>query len=156
MAYRSERMTLEENTGFEEARQFIRHAANVPLACNREGHRDDEAQELTNVSFGGLAFVSRERHAPGDVLELSFPSMEKQPSLRGEVVWSRVDGDANGEQYVEGIRFLDERDHFRARLVEQICYIEAYIAQQKDQGRNLTHEAAAEEWTRKYAAIFPQ
>lgn len=145
-----------EDVDFEEVRQFIRHAANVPLACNREGHRNDSPQELTNVSFGGLAFVSNEPHAPGDVLELSFPSMRNHPSLRGEVVWSRADDNTGARRYMEGIRFLDERDHFRARLVEQICYIEAYAAQQKSHGRKLTHEEAAEEWTKKYAAIFPQ
>jgi len=155
MEYRSERMK-ENEEGFEEVRQFIRHAANVPLACSREGHLDDTPQELTNVSFGGLAFVSSEPHVPGDVLELSFPSMKNQPSLRGEVVWSRMDDNTDAKRYVEGIRFLDERDHFRARLVEQICYIEAYAAQQKSHGRDLTHEEAAEEWTRKYAAVFPQ
>ncbi len=143
-------------TEFEEVRQFIRHVSNVPLACNREGHHDQPAQELSNVSFGGLAFVSRERHAPGDVLELSFPSMKNQPALRGEVVWSHTNDGSNPEQYLEGIRFLDEHDHFRARLVEQICYIEAYITQQEAKGRNLTHEEAAEEWTQKFAAMFPE
>jgi hypothetical protein len=143
-------------TQFEEVRQFIRHAANVPLACSRAGHRDEDPQELTNVSFGGLAFISSNCHAPGDVLELSFPSLRNEPPLRGEVVWSRTDTNSQPERYFEGIRFLDERDHFRARLVEQICYIEAYTAQQKSQGRDLTHQEAAEEWTQKYAAIFPQ
>ena len=146
----------EEEANFEEVRQFIRHAANVPLACNQEGHLDDTPQELTNVSFGGLAFVSNEPHAPGDVLELTFPSLRNPPCLRGEVVWSHTDGDTGAKRYVEGIRFLDERDHFRARLVEQICYIEAYASQQKSHGRKLTHEEAAEEWTKKYAAVFPQ
>ncbi len=143
-------------TEFEEVRQFIRHVANVPLACSRAGHRDEAPRELTNISFVGLAFVSGERHAPGDVLELSFPSLKTQPALRGEVVWSRTHNSSTPVQYLEGIRFLDEHDHFRARLVEQICYIEAYTAQQEEIGRNLTHEEAAEEWTQEYAAMFPQ
>ena len=147
-------MTTPE-TPFVPARRFIRHASKIPLSCSRSGHRDDPPQELTNVSFGGLAFVSPERHDPGDVLELSFPSLRTQPRLQGEVVWSRVDPQSKTKRYIEGIRFLDEQDHFRARLVEQICYIEAYTEQEREKGRILTHEEAAEEWTQKYAAAFP-
>jgi len=148
--------TTELDIADQKSRQFIRHAATVPVICNREGHLDDAPLELANISHGGLAFVSAARHLPGDVLEISFPSMRNHPAIHGEVVWSRAASDGEPAGYIEGIRFLNEADHFRARLVEQICYIEAYVAEQTKAGRSLTREQAAEEWTAKYAAAFPQ
>ena len=57
---------------FEDCREFIRHEIGVPLQCNEEGHIY-HAQELTNISHGGLAFMSHKKHSPGDIIELSFP-----------------------------------------------------------------------------------
>jgi hypothetical protein len=148
--------TTEQNTSdFEEGRVFIRHATSVPLQCNEEGHIY-HAQELTDISHGGLAFMSHKKHSPGDIVELSFPSIKNHPALRGEVVWSREVPESDYTRYHEGIRFLNEKDHFHARIVEQVCYIESYVAEQKRTGREITPEEAAQEWTSKYAASFPE
>ena len=60
------------------------------------------------------------------------------------------------DHFEVGIEFVDEEDAYRARLIEQICYIKKY---QKDileeEGRDLSDEAAAEEWTRIFAKNFP-
>ncbi len=139
----------------EEYREFIRHEISVPLQCNEDGHIY-HAQELTNISHGGLAFMSHKKHLLGDIIELAFPSIASHPVLRGEVVWSREVPESESTRFHEGIRFLNEKDHFRARLVEQICCIKSYVTKQKKAGRELTPEAAAEEWTQKYAASFPE
>ena len=48
------------------------------------------------------------------------------------------------------------RGDFKARMIEQICYIENYRhAAKSDEDRTLTFEEAAMEWIDKYAADFP-
>ena len=144
------------NTLDDNKRQFIRHASSVPLHFHKEEHRHEPPQELTDISHGGLAFMSTVQHQPGDVIELSFPSLENHPIVEGEIVWSRETPGTHTKRYHEGLRFLSEADHFRARLVEQICYIEAYTEEQKQSGREISPEEAAEEWARKFAASFPE
>jgi hypothetical protein len=55
-----------------------------------------------------------------------------------------------------GIQFVETRDLFKVRMIEQICYIENYkqrvLAQE---GRVLSSADAAFEWIGKYASAFP-
>jgi len=107
------------------------------------------------MSYGGLAFLSSSPHTPGDVVDVEFPSLKNVPVLQGEVVWTKPAPD-NSSRYIEGIRFLNEQDHFRARMVEQICYMLIYLRDQQAAGRALTPEEAAEEWSAKFASVFPE
>ena len=55
-----------------------------------------------------------------------------------------------------GVEFLDRRDAFRARMVEQVCHIENYRKTvYHTEGRVLAGKEAALEWIGKYAAHFP-
>jgi hypothetical protein len=55
-----------------------------------------------------------------------------------------------------GVEFLAAEDAFRARMVEQVCYIEQYKKMvYQTEGRLLTAEEAAMEWIGKYASQFP-
>ncbi len=106
------------------------------------------------MSHGGLAFLSSDPHALGDMVDIAFPSLRNAPVLEGEVVWTRPLPN-DGNRHIEGIRFLNEQDHFRARMIEQICYMLIYLRDQQEAGRALTMEEAAEEWSDKFAAVFP-
>ena len=56
-----------------------------------------------------------------------------------------------------GVEFLNADDAFRARMVEQVCYIENYkLTVFREEGRRLSLEEAAREWISKFASDFPE
>jgi len=137
-------------------RKYIRHPADVPIqvASDWTELEFDEASEqtLTNVSLGGLAFISPD---PLEVLHrvrIGFPILNLDTFLVGKVVWCE---ESEGV-YEIGLEFESSKDVFRLRMIEQICHIEHYrkeVAQVE--GRDLSTQEAAEEWISKYASDFP-
>ena len=113
-------------------------------------------QVLRDISHGGLAFVSGERFAPGDVVELDFPSLPRDERITGEIMWCGQIEAGQPEGYAAGLRFLDEDARFSARLVEQICHIERYREEQCRAGRSLDSRQAATEWITRFASRFPR
>ena len=115
---------------------------------------DDETvdQTITNVSLGGLAFVSAK---PLELLErvrVCIPVLDQDNYLVGNVVWC----ERAGGGYEIGIEFEKSRDFFRLRMIEQICHIEHYRKEvARVEGRDLTSQEAAREWISKYAGDFP-
>ena len=109
-------------------------------------------QTITNVSLGGLAFLSQN---PIEVLErvrVSIPVLNQENNLVGNVVWCEKSD--NG--YEIGIEFEKSRDVFRLRMIEQICHIEHYRKEiLRVEGRDLSAGEAAREWISKYAGDFP-
>lgn len=137
-------------------RKFIRHPVDVPIQVTADWveDEDDETldQTITNVSLGGLAFVSAK---PLQVLErvrVCIPFLQRGNTLVGNVVWC----DRSGNGYEIGIEFEKSRDVFRLRMIEQICHIEHYRKEVLlQEGRELTPQEAASEWITKYASDFP-
>ena len=137
-------------------RKFIRHPAGVPIEVTLDWAEDenDETvdQTITNVSLGGLAFVS---HKPLELLErvrICIPVLNEENYLVGNVVWC----EKAGSGYEIGIEFEKSRDAFRLRMIEQICHIEHYRKEiAKLEGRELNPQEAAKEWIAKYAGEFP-
>ena len=115
---------------------------------------DDETvdQTITNVSLGGLAFMSQK---PLEVLQrvrVCIPLLRQDNHLVGNVVWC----EKNTRGYEIGIEFEKSRDVFRLRMIEQICHIEHYRKEvERLEGRMLTSQEAAGEWIPKYAGDFP-
>lgn len=73
---------------------------------------------------------------------------------RARVVWCRRSDELH---YDVGVQFLDTNTGSRARIVEQICYIEQYKHDVfEGEGRTLSGEEAAIEWIHKYADDFPR
>ena len=109
-------------------------------------------QTITNVSLGGLAFMSQ---TPLEVLQrvrICIPLLQKENLLVGNVVWC----EKNRKGYEVGIEFEKSRDVFRLRMIEQICHIEHYRKEvEKLEGRTLSSQEAAGEWISKYAGDFP-
>jgi len=101
-----------------------------------------------------MAFMSADHYEAGDIVQVNYPSVENEDSLKGEIVWSRPQGERG---FINGMKFLDEHTHFRARQVEQICHIEAYRKLQRERhDRELTHRQAAAEWIERFADKFPR
>ena len=113
---------------------------------------DDNDETLTNVSLGGLSFIS---HQPLETLEkvrVCIPILKKDNYLSGTVVWCEK---AKGG-YEIGLEFESSKEVFRLRMIEQICHIEHYRKEiERQQGRKLSTEEAAKEWISEYAGDFP-
>jgi hypothetical protein len=137
-------------------RKYIRHPADVPIQVTTswEDEENEESldQTITNVSLGGLAFVSPR---PLEVLErvqVCIPILERDNHLVGNVVWC----EKSSAGYEIGIEFEKSRDVFRLRMIEQICHIEHYRKEVlRVEGRKLSGKEAASEWISKYARDFP-
>jgi len=137
-------------------RKYIRHPSDVPIQVASDWTElefgESSEQTLTNVSLGGLAFISPD---PLEVLErvrISFPILNPNSFLIGNVVWC----EESEEGYEIGLEFESSKDVFRLRMIEQICHIEHYrkeVAQVE--GRDLSTQEAAEEWISKFAGDFP-
>jgi hypothetical protein len=137
-------------------RKFIRHPTDVPITVTLDWVDDenDETvdQTITNVSLGGLAFVSEKPITVLERVKVSIPVLNKENSLVGNVVWCEKSD--NG--YEIGIEFEKSRDVFRLRMIEQICHIEHYRKEiLRVDGRELSAGEAAREWISKYAGDFP-
>ncbi len=126
----------------------------IDVALDWADDDDDETvdQTITNVSLGGLAFVSPR---PLDVLErvrISIPILDQETMLIGNVVWC----EKAESGYEIGIEFERSRDVYRLRMIEQICHIEHYRKEiARVEGRQLSPQEAAKEWISKYAGEFP-
>ena len=143
-------------------RKFIRHPADVPIQVTLDlvDDENDETvdQTITNVSLGGLAFVSQ---SPFELLQrvrVSIPLLQtrdcpqQDKRLVGNVVWC----EKSGKNYEVGIEFEKSRDVYRLRMIEQICHIEHYRKEvERLEGRELSTQEAAGEWISKYAGDFP-
>lgn len=132
-------------------REFIRHTADVPIEV-RTVEGEEAVAHGRNVSHGGLAFVSELCPAEGATIELTIPNVEPPFQAHARVAWCRPEADG----FLVGVQFLDANDAFRARMVEQVCTIERYRSEvRENEGRELTAQEAAAEWIGKYAGRFP-
>lgn len=133
-------------------RKFIRHTVDVPIEVRAVDGDDTQQERSVNLGFGGLAFVSENCPAQGDVIELRIPSVDPPFSARGRVAWCQREG----EGFLVGVAFLDSGDAFRARMVQQVCSIENYRREVEErEGRSLSTPEAAAEWISRFADRFP-
>ncbi len=110
-------------------------------------------QTITNVSLGGLAFISQTAFSILDRVRINIPILERDNNLIGNVAW--CEETSNG--YEVGIKFEKGRDYFRMRMIEQMCHIEHYRCEVlRTQDRELNAQEAAAEWISKYAGDFPK
>lgn len=133
-------------------REYLRHAVDVPLEITSVSTPSARVNRGVNVSFGGLSFMFDEPLPIDQVLTVRIPTVKPPFEASARVIWCRPEGD----KYLVGIQFLEATAAFRARMVEQVCFIENYRkAMLEQQGRALTTDEAATEWIRKYAGNFP-
>lgn len=143
----------EDNTTI---RRYIRHPSDVPIRVTLDLVEDDsgdlEDQTLTNLSLGGLSFISTQRLKTGQKASVCIPVLKQDNCLAGTVVWC----EKSKSGYEIGVEFEGSKDIFRLRMIEQICHIEHYRKEVKlVEGRELSSEEAATEWIKRYAGDFP-
>ena len=135
-------------------RKYIRHPSDVPIQVVLDRVEDDSDDDttLTNVSLGGLSFLSSRKLDILDRVRVCIPVLQKDNYLTGLVVWC----EKAGEGYEVGLEFDNSKEIFRLRMIEQICHIEHYRKEiESRQGRKLSIEEAAKEWISEYAGDFP-
>ena len=132
-------------------RNYMRHPSDIPIKIKMT-HDKAQNRRMQNVRYGGLAFDSSQPIAHGTIIRIHIDNV--QPQFEAEGVVRRCSQE--GDHYVVGIEFTHKNDVFVARMVEQVCHIEHYKKQVKEQeGRELTTQQAASEWIAKFAADFP-
>jgi hypothetical protein len=131
-------------------RQFIRHPISIPIQVHPVEH-PAASIAVQNLSAGGLCFVTDTPVAVGSLVEFVIPNLEPDYHGDGIVVWRK---DQAPNLFAVGMCFITDDEYYRTRMVEQVCRIEAYRRELAEQGRQLTPEAAAEEWIARFAAKF--
>ena len=138
-------------------REFLRHPAAIPIEFRLADEDPRRGTQLLNVSHGGLCFRTEQCVEAESIILLSVPSLRPGFEVHARVAWCQPIANAEREAWDVGVAFLDARDAWRTRLVEQACHIEAYrrdVARQE--GRELDREQAAREWVERFAADFPE
>jgi hypothetical protein len=133
-------------------RHFIRHPSDIPIEVSPVDQGGGRPPRLVNVGLGGLAFRSHSAFRPAHVVRVRIDCVRPAFETTARVAWCRA---CDGE-FELGLAFTDPDDAFRARMVEQVCYIEHYRKEVRDtEGRELTTEEAAREWISRNASRFP-
>lgn len=133
-------------------RKFIRHPSSIPLEFSLEKEKKSYFDYTRNMSRGGIAFRSKIFLPEGAIIKIKLPLLKPIFQARAKVIWCRQ----MGSNFEVGASFLDADEAEKARMVEEICYIEQYRRDvEKKEGRLLSSEEAAREWINKFAHKFP-
>jgi hypothetical protein len=87
----------------------------------------------------------------GAPIHLVVPLLGEDVEIDGRVAWCH----ASRLGYEVGVAFDSVQARFAMRMVEQLCYVEDYRNRvEREQGRVLSSEQAAEEWVDRVADGF--
>ncbi|RYZ80903.1 MAG: PilZ domain-containing protein [Proteobacteria bacterium] len=133
-------------------RNYLRHPTSISIEIAVIGESSAEVT-ANNLSEGGLCFVSESPVKVGSVIDLRIPHVTEDYICEGVIVWQR---EQQTNEFEVGVRFANDDEYNRIRMVEQVCQIEDYRQNLAAKGRALTPDAAAIEWIERYAADFDQ
>jgi hypothetical protein len=133
-------------------RNYLRHPTSISIEIAVIGETSAEVT-TNNLSEGGLCFLSDSPFKVGSVIDLRIPYVTEDYICEGVIVWQRAQ---LGEEFEIGVRFANDDEYNRIRMVEQVCQIEHYRQKLAAKGRTLTPNAAAMEWIERYAAEFDE
>ena len=141
-----------EDIFLDSGREFIRHPAQVPIKVSSDKNPNQMNLRLHNVSAGGLSFESPNPFSEGAVVTIKIPTRPVF-QVHAVVQWCK----ALKECFELGVKFLDQGDAYRVRMVEQVCYIEEYrLKKQAERGKRMTRNQASLEWIRQHGGRFPR
>lgn len=133
-------------------RRFLRHATDIPVEIANSDSCRIGKQNSRNIGYGGLLLDSKTPLQVNQTVRLAIRLTKPPFEEPARVAWCRP----SRKGYEIGVEFMDEDSAFRARMVEQVCYIESYrLHVKKTHGRELSSKQAAMEWIAKYASDFP-
>lgn len=132
-------------------RKYIRHPAEIPIELMHIDQTQTETHVTKDIGLGGMCFKSLASVEKGTLVNLSIPSIKPDSQIKGKVVWCLEHRDSVDI----GIQFIDQSNAFNAKIIEKLCHIKHYQKKIKQvEGRNLSDEEAAREWTEKFATDF--
>ena len=131
-------------------RSYIRHPTDIPIEISFD-QQTSEQKSIRNVSRGGLCFLYPSALPIGSLVSARISLTTPPFEANCRVTWCQVDGQA----WQVGVEFLSQDDLYKLRMVEQICHIEQYRRDiRENQGRTLSSQEAAIEWIERYAESF--
>lgn len=134
-------------------RTSLRHPGCLPIRYRRSTTAEERISRLKDVGLGGIGFCCQERLTGGLLVEITVPELAGCHRLPATVLWCHDEGAC----FRAGARFEGCVDPFLARMLEQICHIEAYHRRMQEKtGQELSIERAALEWIDRFAARFPE
>ena len=132
-------------------RKYIRHPTSIPIQV-RSDSRTSASVNASNLSAGGLSFLTNQLLEVGAIIEFLIPLVKPDYRGSGVIVWRR---ESQPKTFEVGVRFANDDEYFRVRMVEQVCQIEEYRQRVLiEEGRELDSEAAAMEWIARFASGF--
>ncbi|MGM0766745.1 MAG: PilZ domain-containing protein [Pseudomonadota bacterium] len=131
-------------------RRFIRHPTNFPILVFAVDSSQGDQASLCDIGQGGLACSLQRELRAGEPVELGIPSLQPDYRISGLVIRCRRIADG----YRVGIRFSDETESFKSKMVEQVCQIEHFRQELCRVGRELDSETAAREWIERFGRQF--
>ena len=133
-------------------RRFLRHRAEIPVEISSpEQEWSQQVNSTHDISNGGLSFYSDTPLKVNQIIKLTIRITRPFFEETAKVVWCH----ANGSGHEIGVQFLNNEAVYGIRMVEQVCHIEQYRKDMKNNhGRDLTTKEAAMEWISKYAAQY--
>lgn len=131
-------------------RNYIRHPTSIPIHVST-GTQNSADVIVKNLSAGGLSFITDIPVKVGSVVDLFIPCINPDYQGEGVIVWRRSQPP---EGFEVGVRFANDDEYFRVRMVEQVCQIEEYRQQLAAAGREISSEEAAHEWITRFASDF--
>jgi len=133
-----------------ERRQFIRHPVDVAIHISPQSTDVLEDISMSDIGEGGISFYTNVIFEQGSALSIKIPHVRPPFEALCVVCWQKD----KGKKFEVGVHFIDEDSRFRARMVEQVCYIEDYRRKAIEEGRSLSSQEAAIEWIGKFATDF--
>jgi len=107
----------------------------------------DAEASMTNLSRGGLCFVSNLKLQQGDKVDIGLPANQPVATLKVKVIWCRP----QRNRFSVGAEFIEMSAARRARIIEMHQAIGAY---QKMNGSSVDPQQAAADWLRLHAESF--
>lgn len=133
-------------------RMSLRHPGGLSVRYQLPAVGQECVGKLKNLGLGGLGLYCHEPLLPGLSVEVSIGILDASVSFPTMVLWCQ----GREPLFEAGARFARSVDPFRARMLEQICYIEAYRRRIRETtGQAPSTNGAALDWIRKFAARFP-
>ena len=138
-------------------RVYIRHPFDVTIqyytSDSNEDFDDGDERILKDISEGSICFKSETPIQKNSKIHIKIPISQPAFEADGFVTWCKKNQNSD---YEIGVKFADDSIEFTLRMVEQACHIKHYMLTEKELGREINSDEAAEEWISKYASEFPR
>ncbi|WP_438463603.1 PilZ domain-containing protein [Marinomonas sp. PE14-40] len=137
-------------------RRFFRHPTDIPICVRTAIVSKEEQCDMKDLSEGGLSCFLYSLIEVGMIVDITITSIDPPYYGQGKIVWAKLcDDNSATPRYEVGIKFTDNDEMYKVRMVQQICHIEQYRRRiLEEEGRELDSNSAAQEWIQLYAADF--